>query len=120
VIYNIFLFVAMGFNVIAQFLLKSGMKQVGIVKMNPDLFSQVLAMITNIKFLGGIFSYGFSFFLYSVVLSKIELSKAYPVSSVAGIIVITILSIIFFNEQYSISKISGIILCVIGILLIFR
>ena len=119
-IYKILLFVCVGTNVMAQFLLKSGMKQVGLVVINRGVFMQIKEMITNINFLGGIFFYGISFFLYSVVLSRIELSKAYPVSSVAGIIVITVLSILIFHEQYSVSKITGIVLCLAGIILIFK
>ncbi len=65
-------------------------------------------------------SYGASFVLYLIVLSKLELSKAYPISSIAGIILIVAISIITFHEPLTFSKVLGIGLGIIGILLLFK
>lgn len=118
--YYLFLFIAIIFNVIAQLLLK-------IVATKPELNTAGVQAIAKIKLLlptpefwGALFFYGISFVLYTLVLSKIEVSRAYPISSIGAIILILIFSSLFMNEAVTAAKLAGILLCFAGILLIFR
>jgi spermidine export protein MdtJ len=70
-------------------------------------------------FLLSILAYGIGFGLYAISLSKLELSRAYPVSSIAAIVLITVLSMLLFNESLSVIKIIGLAVCIVGIILVF-
>ncbi len=118
--YKILLFIGVGCNVIAQFSLKIGMKQIGLVEINSSIISKLKTMLFNLFFIGGILFYGLGFLLYSIVLSKIELGKAYSVASVSAIVLIFIISVIFLSETVNMMKLIGVILCVIGIFFIFK
>ena len=118
--YKILLFLGVLCNIIAQLFLKKGMKQIGLIEINQSIFEKIKFMFLNLNYLCGIFFYGIGFLVYSIVLSKIELSKAYPVASVAAIILISIISIIFLKEEFTIYKISGTLFCIAGIFLILK
>ena len=119
-LYKVLLFVGVVFNVVAQYSLRMGMKQLGPVDIGRGLASKLKAMILNPYLILGLLSYGMGFLLYAIVLSKMELSKAYPVSSVTAIILISVVSAIFLREELQLSKILGVSLCVAGIFLIFK
>lgn len=88
--------------------------------------SEVLRTITipliNIKIsiflILGYMSYICSFLLYTIIISKFEISKIVPI--VGGIvnIIIAIVGALIFKEQVNISTILGIILISIGVILI--
>lgn len=64
--------------------------------------------------------FGISFILYAIVLSKVELSRAYPVALLGAVVLIFIISMIFFNETFNLAKILGLIFCIIGLVFLFR
>jgi|GEM_PF-1241985 len=122
-LYKILLFVGVVLNVFAQFFLKLEMKNnniLGNVNNAVDLLVKIIHLFVRPFFILSLFLYGTSFVIYSITLSKLELSKAYPVSSAGAIILIFILSIIFFSESMNWGKILGIVFCIVGIFLIFR
>ena len=114
-IYKILLLAGVIFSAAAQFILKIGMNQIGVVKINTDMLGNLKKMATNPLLWLAVLCYGVGFILYAIVLSKLELSRTYPVALLAAIILVSIISILFFNESVSIYKIIGLILCVGGI-----
>lgn len=119
-IYKILLFIGVICNVIAQFFLKVAMREISFIFSRENIFFEILKIIFKPFFILSLLSYGAGFFIYAIAISKIELSKAYPVSSVSAIILISILSVIFLSESFNLPKLFGIAFCVIGIFLIFR
>jgi multidrug transporter EmrE-like cation transporter len=120
ILYKILLGVGIFFNVIAQLLLKHAMTGYDLLKGQKGIFLRLLD-IFSIPFLWvSLFCYGIGFLLYSISLSKLELSKAYPLASVGAIIIISTISIFLFKEDISVIKIVGLILCIIGIIFIFK
>ncbi len=117
-IYKILLFTGIVFNVMAQLLLKTGMKGLDIMQTNQSLIFKIKKFALNPFFWGSLFCYGIGFLIYSIVISKVELSKAYPVASVTAIILIFIISVIFVNESFNFQKAAGVTLCIAGILII--
>jgi multidrug transporter EmrE-like cation transporter len=113
------LFAGVAFNVAAQCLLKVGMKAVGPID-GTDLLSKIGTMVSNGFVILGIVLYGIGFFLYSIVLSRMELSVAYPVASVSAIILISVISFFLFKEAMNPVKILGMALCVAGIFFVFK
>ncbi len=69
--------------------------------------------------MAGIISYGFSFLLWIKVLSKVELSYAYPMVSL-GYVLIMIFSYFFFKENITPIRIVGVALIMIGVVLVAR
>ncbi len=120
VIYKFLLILAMGLNVLAQMLLKKGMQGLDILFSEYSITHKAKDMVLNPFFWLAIFSYGISFIVYSVVLSKMNLSTAYPVTSVLTIIVIYSLSLFYLHEPVSLYGITGLTICVIGVLLLLK
>jgi len=119
-LYKVLLFIGVLFNVLAQFFLKSCMNQVMDIGNNKNITGKIAIMITNKYFFMGILFYGVGFLLYSFVLMKIELSKAYPVASVVTIILISTVSILFLKEGLGYGKIVGTIFCIVGIAFLLK
>lgn len=86
-------------------------------------FENVLDFMTKLLgssgFLAGAGLYIINFFLWITVLSKVDLSVAFPTGSTSYIIV-AVLSMVFLGEQISLYRWSGIIFIIIGIWFISR
>lgn len=117
-IYNILLFLSITFSVIAQLTLKYGARSYELLQAKANLFEKASAIITPL-FIIATFFYGLSFLAYAVVLSKMEVSKAYPISVVSAVVLILLFSVIFLQESISILKVIGILLSILGVVLIF-
>lgn len=106
-------------SIAAQFMMKAGSKVLSTLDANAALIEKIKVAILNVPLLAAITLYGFSFVIYFIAVSKLELSKAYPILSVSAIVFITIGSIVFLNESVNLAKVIGILLCIAGIVLIF-
>ena len=105
-------------NCAAQLLIRKGMLVEGEVGMQ-NMLSHIGSMITNIWLWGAMICYALSIFLWMSVLSKVEVSYAYPFLSV-GYVVSAIAGYALFNENLSPVRIVGIIVICIGVILISR
>jgi len=119
-IYKIILIINVLFSVSANYLLKYAMNKVGIVSINKEVIFKLKTMVASPYLWISVIIYGLSFFTYAIVLSKMELSRSYPVMIMMSTILIFIISIIFFSETINIVKIFGIIFFILGIFLFFR
>ncbi len=119
-IYKILLFIAIGINVTAQILLKTSLQGLDLIESGHTVQSKIKSVAMNPFFWGAVFLYGTGFLMYSAVLSKLELSRIYPVASATTILLIFIISILFVHESVTIPKIIGLVLCLAGILLILK
>ncbi|MCX7796903.1 MAG: SMR family transporter [bacterium] len=110
------LFISLVFNALANVAIKAGMKGYtgGI---NLGLISYV---IKNPTIIIGLFLFGLAFIGYSFVLSKIQLSIAYPIMTGAGFLFVSVFSLILFNESFNLLKILGILFIFIGIVFLSR
>jgi len=82
-------------------------------------FSHVLNSIKNIYILLGFLLYGISAISWLVVLSRTELSYAYPMISINYILII-FLSRFVFHEHLTINKLAGTLIICFGILVLSR
>ena len=117
--YKILLLVGIGFNVLAQLLLKQGTHGLDILA-RDGLASKLKEMALNPVILLALLSYGVGFIVYAIVLSKINLNVAYPIASTLAIVTIYLFSVSYFNESTNTMAILGIILCVVGIALLLK
>lgn len=105
-------------NAFAQLSIRKGMLKIGEISFNfEQIVKMVLAVFTNVYLLSGMFSYGISVILWMIVLSKVNVSLAYPLGSV-GYIITTVLAYLFFNEPITFQKVVGIIIICIGVFIL--
>jgi len=107
-------------NAGAQVVLKMGMRQIGYFDFS---FANVIPIgwriATNLYVALGISFYVASVVIWLLVLSRSEVSFAYPMLSV-GYIVTALIGFYVFGENLSIERIGGIVLIVAGVFLIAR
>jgi multidrug transporter EmrE-like cation transporter len=84
-----------------------------------NLARSIWQMIANTYLWFAIICYGVSIFLWMIVLSKVEVSYAYPFLSI-GYVVASIAGYYFFNESLTPVRIAGVIVICVGVYLISR
>ena len=107
-------------GIVAQILLKTGMLQIG--KFSVDiskLFMTFVGIFLNPFVLVGMFLYFAASLLWLIVLSRIDLSFAYPLLSI-GYIFIVLYSDIVLKEEVSLVRWAGVLTICLGVFLISR
>jgi multidrug transporter EmrE-like cation transporter len=102
-------------NAAAQLFLKEGMRRIGHFEFtwNNALPIALLAG-GNVFVLGGLLCYVISVAVWLMVLSRVEVSYAYPLLSV-GYIVNAIAGYYLFQENLSLMRITGILIICVGV-----
>ena len=115
-----FILLSVLLSVIAQILLKQGMSSSSVqdALTSQDL-SAVMVICSNIFVIAGLFAYISSAGIWLLVLSKIEVSKAYPFVGL-GFIFTMLFAYWFLNEPLTVSKICGTLVILVGVVLISR
>jgi multidrug transporter EmrE-like cation transporter len=105
-------------NCSAQLLIRKGMIQVGEVSI-ASIFQTIIPMLSNFYLWIALLLYGISFLMWAAVLSRVEVSFAYPFLSI-GYVVTTIVGYYYFHESLNITRIAGIMVICVGVYLISR
>ncbi len=113
----ILLFFNVLLTVAGQMLLKKGVLTVGRINSFQELIAKLTQIIFNPYVMGGISIYGFTTFVWLVILSRVKLSIAYPMLSLGYVLVIPFAWLVF-KETIPIVRIIGAILICIGIYLV--
>jgi len=107
-------------NVTGQLSLKYGMARIGNFSISlatlPPVF---LKAATNFYVLLGLVCYGMGFMVWLIVLSKAEVSYAYPLISL-GYVFTAILARAMFGEAVGLTRMAGIMITCLGVYLIAR
>lgn len=106
-------------SAMGQILVKIGARNLELDFSMSHLLPSLLQIIKNIPVMSGMFIYGLSFILWVKVLSKLELSYAYPFVSL-GYVLIMFFSFFVFKESLSAYRILGTFLIIAGVLFIAR
>ncbi len=107
-------------NAAAQLCLKEGMRRIGHFDFVWANFIPIgLQVAGNIFVLGGLFLYVVSVAVWLLVLSRVEVSFAYPLLSV-GYIVNAVAGYYLFQENLSLPRISGIVIICVGVYFVTR
>ena len=105
-------------NALAQIFIRQGMLKLGSVSFNMEqIWNMALSVFTNMYLLSGMFSYGISIILWIIVLSKVNVSLAYPFLSV-GYVVTAVLAYLIFKEPLTVQKIFGIAIICLGVVIL--
>ncbi len=107
-------------NAAAQLCLKEGMRRIGHFEFVwANIIPIGLQVAANVFVLGGLFLYVVSVAVWLLVLSRVEVSFAYPLLSV-GYIVNAIAGYYLFQENLSLSRIAGIVIIIVGVYFVTR
>ena len=107
-------------NVTGQLSLKYGMTKIGNFSLSLSTLPPVfLKAATNLHVLFGLLCYGLGFMVWLIVLSKAEVSYAYPLISL-GYILTAILAWALFGEALNENRLVGILTICLGVFLIAR
>ena len=105
-------------NAAAQIMLKQGMMSLGPLSFSADtVISRVFQIIFNPWVFLGLTTFVISMASHLFVLSKVDLSFAYPFLSLAYVIV-AVVAWMVFKEELGVTKIAGIALICAGTILI--
>ena len=107
-------------NAFAQLALKQGMRQIGHFSFRLENLTSIgLKVALNPFVIAGLTFYVISVVVWLLVLSRVEVSSAYPMLSV-GYIVTALVGTFFLSETLTASGWSGILLICVGVWLLTR
>lgn len=116
----LFIFVSVFLSVAAQILLKNGMSSKSVqASFGGDVISIFLAAFTNFYVIAGLTAYVASAGVWLFVLSKVDVSKAYPFVGL-GFIGTMFFANWFLNEPLTNFKLMGTFLVLLGVFLISK
>lgn len=107
-------------NAAAQLLLKAGSQRISELSFNlGNIMPMTLQLGSNPYIILGLASYGISVVIWIGVLSRVDVSIAYPMVSV-GYIINAVAAYFLFGESMTAAKISGIFLILVGVYIVAR
>ena len=111
------LFFAIALNASANILLKVGMNRSGTFSFS-DIGEVFTKVVLNPFIIGGISCFVLALAAYTYVLSKINLSIAYPVMTSVGYMIVILASWLFLKENISSVQVAGFCMIIGGVWLI--
>lgn len=107
-------------SVMAQFALKAGMSSVEVkeIMAQPLVLRTLMAVLANSYVFFGFFLYGLGAAVWLGVLSKWDVSKAYPLVGLG--FAITVAVDIVLGEQVTLMRAAGVVLICSGVFLVAR
>lgn len=105
-------------NAGAQLLLKAGMSQIGHFEFTfANVFPIGLKVMGNFPIISGLMMYVMSVVVWLLVLSRVQVSFAYPMLSI-GYVVNAIAAYYFFGEPLTSLRVAGIFIIITGVYLV--
>lgn len=103
---------------LGQTILKLGANKLGNISLSlSNIVRDILHILIIPEILIGLILFGSSFLLWIKVLTKSDLSYAYPMVSL-GYVLVALLSKFLFNEPFTFNKIIGIVMIVSGVFIL--
>lgn len=107
-------------NAAAQFFLKLGMGKIGHFDLtSANILPISLQILSSIPFWLGMVCYGVSILIWLVVLSRVEVSVAYPMVSL-GYVVTALAAYFWLGEAIGPMRLAGIAVILIGVFMVSR
>ncbi len=106
-------------NTTGQFVIKTGVNRIGKISINENLIGTILKALTSWIIIGGFGLYFLSAVLWIIILSRAELSWAFPILSLSYVITVLI-SPLLLHETFSIQRLLGTLVICMGVFLVSR
>jgi len=114
------LLVTVTLNVAGQYFMKRGMSSVGAISGDLSLLvSSLSRAFLNPFVIAGVGAYGMSSIFWLVLLSRVDLSYAYPALSL-GYVLITIVGVLALGESVSPMRWVSVLIICVGVFLLSR
>lgn len=115
------IFFSISLAVVGQLLLKSGMNKVGPISITQarNAAATAMSIVSNVQVMGGLALYFMSALVWLIVLSRVNLSFAYPLIG-SSYIVVMLSSRLLFGESISAVRWAGAAFISLGVVLISR
>lgn len=111
-------FLSVILNTVGQLLFKMGLNQLGVFTFSPaSLCHFGLKILSNITIMSGLFIYVISTAVWFLVLSRADVSFAYPLISL-GYVFTALAAYFMLHEPFSAMKIAGTLVIILGVVLI--
>lgn len=112
---------SVAFNASAQLFLRKGMLQAMLVTNQgiAELFNGIFRIVLNPWVFSGLSCYAISIVSWMYILSKVQVSFAYPFLS-AGYVIVVAAAYVFLREPVSVMKLAGIALICVGVMFVAR
>lgn len=112
--------ISISLSVAAQFSLKAGMSSEGVKEVfaQPYTLKTFFSVLADKYVLGGFLLYGLGAISWLGVLSKWDVSKAYPLVGLGFVLVVAIGFIM--GEQITVQRVMGVLLICIGIFIVYN
>jgi drug/metabolite transporter (DMT)-like permease len=104
-------------NTTGQFMVKTGVNRVGAVSLTN--IHTILRALSSVLVIGGFIVYFVSALVWISILSKSELSWAFPMLSLSYVLT-ALLSPVLLNEAFSIQRLFGTLVICLGVFLVYR
>lgn len=104
-------------NACANILIKVGMTN---FQMPSTIVGFIRRIILNPAIIGGIVLFVLALGAYGYILSKINVSIAYPIMTSLGYLIVILISWLFLNETITFIQIIGFILIILGVWFVAR
>jgi multidrug transporter EmrE-like cation transporter len=105
-------------NAGAQLLLKAGMTQIGHFEFSAaNVIPIGLKVIVNFPIMLGLCAYAVSVGVWLLVLSRVQVSLAYPMLSI-GYVVNAVAAYYLFGEPLSVMRVTGIFIIIAGVYMV--
>jgi multidrug transporter EmrE-like cation transporter len=113
------IFVSIVLTSAAQLLMKAGMSSPSVAQVmsGGTVLNMVLAIATSPFVIGGLFCFGLSAATWLLVLSRVDVSQAYPFIAL-GIAATAAGGLLFFGEALSLLRLGGVAIIGIGVLMV--
>lgn len=106
-------------NTAGQFMMKAGVNRIGAISLFDNFLSTFFRAVTNWFVLGGFGLYAVSAALWIVILSRAELSWAFPMVSLSYVITALVAPVVL-HESFSYQRLLGIVVICVGVFLVSR
>ena len=111
----VFLTIALVLNAGANILLKFGSQQFAVLRE----VGIVRAVVENYFLLGGLALFALNVLFYTLALSRIPLSLAYPAMVIGGLLIVTTGSVLYLGESLTLLQAGGLSLIILGVILLY-
>mgnify|MGYP001561661063 FL=1 len=102
-------------------LLKRGALTLSEIAKSPrGIIDLGLSMLKNLNIFGSLVMFGIAFFLWTWVLSKMQLNVVYPIAVAVQLILLAVGSWLLLKETLSVAQIAGILIIIFGIFLLLK
>lgn len=110
--------VSISLGAVGQFLLKVGVTRMGgLAFRHGEIMSTVLRIVTQPHIVAGLFLFITSMVVWLAVLSRMELSRAYPMVSISYVFV-AMMSRFVLGERLGPLRVAGIAVILVGVILV--